>query len=150
MNLTRRGFLKLLGAAAAAAGVGIAGIPAMDKRRDPYVVAGESVSHIGPAPGGFIGSKVVHEVQAWDGVGYPVLLHSGIYGGGRALERYYDFDLADFQREVPDRFWHSQQNWDRYPNVHTYVREQRFGESVLEAMRKLNFRGVKPPPGAIA
>jgi len=106
------------------------------------------VSYIGPHPGGFCGSQLVHEVGQWDGVGYPVLCWNHAFGSKRALERYYDFDLVNFLREVPRDFWHHRPNVHRYPNVHTFVREKRFGETVVEAMQKLNFVGVKLPISA--
>lgn len=144
MLISRRGFLKLIGAAIAAG----AAVPAFTKSRTPYVVAGEVVDYIGHHPGGFIGGQIVHEVGAWDGVGYPVLLWNNAYGPRRDLERYYDFDLANFTRDVPRDFWHHASNRAKYPNVHTWFREQRFGETVAEAMRKLNFVGVRMPSAA--
>lgn len=141
MLISRRGFLKLIGAAIASG----ATVPAFAKSRTPYVTAGEMVSYIGRSPGGFCGDQLVHEVSQWDGVGYPVLCWNNSYGPRRALERYYDFELANFRREVPHDFWHHHGNVVRYPNVHTFVREQRFGETVIEAMRKLNFTSVKLP-----
>jgi hypothetical protein len=137
--ITRRSFLKLLGLAAAAGAV----IPALDMRRLPYVNAGEVVSWIGhcPHPDAFIGGKVVREVLPWDGVGYPVLVCNGAYGQHRALERYYDVDLAAFNREVPRNFWHKPEN-RRFPNVHTWLRMQRYGESIEVAVQNLNFVGI--------
>lgn len=144
MLISRRGFLKLIGAAIASG----ATVPAFSKHRAPYVAAGEVVDYIGHHPGGFCGGQLVHEVGQWDGVGYPVLCWNTSYGPGRALERYYDFDLADFRREVPSGFWHHPGTRAKYPNVHTWIREQRFGETVVEAMRKLNFVGVRMPSAA--
>jgi hypothetical protein len=141
MNLSRRRFLKLVSAAIAAG----ATIPALAKHRAPYVRVGEGVSYIGHHPGGFAGSQIVHKIGQWDGVGYPVLLWNNALGRNRALERYYDFDLSDFFRDVPRDFWHHQAVREKYPNVHTWVREQRFGETMIEAMRKLNFVCIKPP-----
>ena len=140
MMVSRRGFLKLIGAALAAG----ATIPAIAKNRMPYVSDGEVVGYIGHHPGGFIGCKLVHKVEPWDGVGYPVHLWTNAYGSNRKTERYYDFDLADFEREIPNGFW-SLPGSKKYPNVHTWLREQRFGETVAEAMRHLNFYGVRNP-----
>lgn len=137
--ITRRSFLKLLGIAAAAGAV----VPALQLGRQPYVLPGQVATYIGHHPGGFIGGMSVYEVLPWDGVGYPVLLWNNSYGKHRALERYYDADLADMNRELPERFWHSAEN-RKYPNVHTYIRVQRFGESMEQAMRHLNFVGVRP------
>ncbi len=144
MLISRRGFLKLIGAAIASG----ATVPAFAKHRAPYVATGEVVDYIGHHPGGFCGGQLVHEVGQWDGVGYPVLSWNNAYGPRRALERYYDFDLANLRREVPSDFWHHPGARAKYPNVHTWVREQRFGETVVEAMRKLNFVGVWMPSAA--
>ena len=140
MLISRRGFLKLIGSALASG----ATVPAFAKTRQPYVSKGEVVAYVGHCPGGFTGSQLVHEVEAWDGVGYPVQCWNNAYGTRRALERYYDFDLADFLREVPKDFW-SMPGSKKYPNVHTWLREKRFGETVAEAMRHLNFAGVRMP-----
>jgi len=53
-------------------------------------------------------------------------------------EIYYDLDLADLNREVPRYFWHEPENSKRYPKVHTYVREKRYGETVHQAIKVLN------------
>ncbi|MDT4870860.1 hypothetical protein FQZ97_1059570 [compost metagenome] len=137
--ITRRSFLKLLGLAAAAGAV----IPALDLGRAPYVNAGELVSWIGhcPHPDAFIGGKSVHAVLPWDGAGYPVLVWNNAFGAPRALERYYDVDLADFNREIPRGFWHNPAN-RRFPNVHTWLRIQRYGESIEAAAHHLNFVGI--------
>lgn len=140
MLISRRGFLKLISAALASG----ATIPAIAKTRNPYVSEGEAVSYIGHCPGGFIGSQLVHKVDPWDGFGYPVHLWNNAYGTRRATERYYDFDLSNFTRDVPHGFW-SMPGSAKYPNVHTWMREQRFGETVAEAMRHLNFSGVRAP-----
>lgn len=142
-EITRRSFLKLFASAVAIGAV----VPAMDINRLPYVTLGESVSYIGGrGPNGesqgFIGGTSIRNILPWDGVGYPVEVWNGIYGSGSGLETYYDFDLANFYREVPDQFWWSEENCRKYPNVHTYVREKRFGESITEAIQKLNYAGI--------
>lgn len=141
MLISRRGFLKLIGAAIASGAV----VPAFAKTRDPYVSKGDIASYVGHCPGGFTGGQLMHEVEAWDGIGYRVQCWNNALGQHRALERYFhDFDLADVNREIPTGFW-SHPGSARYPNVHTWIREQRFGETVAEAMRKLNFVGVRMP-----
>lgn len=132
MNISRRGFLKLIGSAIASGAV----VPAFAKQRKPYVTEGEVVSWIGSCPGGFTGGQLVAKVEDWDGVGFPVLCWNNSYGPARKLERYYDFDLADFKREVPAGFW-TMPGSKKYPNVHVWVREQRFGETVVEAISTL-------------
>ena len=136
--LTRRSFLKLIGIATAAGAV----VPALQFGREPYVIKGELVDYIGARrPGGFIGSCSVVEVHPWDGVGYPVDVRPNTFGRADERERYYDADLANMQREVPAKFWHAPAN-RKYPNVHTFIRVQRFGETLEQAVRHLNFYGV--------
>lgn len=139
MNITRRGFLKLI-AASVAAGMHV---PAFSKSRQPYIKLGEVADYIGPRPSGFIGGRVVAEIESWDGVGYPVRLWTSGTGQHKTVDRFYDFDLANFVREIPRGFW-SMPGSDRYPNVHTWLRVQRFGESVSEAIEHLNFVSVDP------
>lgn len=137
MTWTRRQFLKALAGAAAALGV-----PWYFHRiREPYVAKGEVVDYIGRTPGGFIGGVLVAAVGEWDGVGYPIIVRAGQWPA--RTERYYDHDLAAFRREVPERFWHLPGHREVYPNVHTYVRVQRFGETREEAIRHLNFAGIR-------
>ncbi len=141
MNITRRGFLKFIASLPVALAV-----PAFSKTRSPYVVTGEGVDYIGSRRTGqptFIGSCLVDSIGEFDGVGYPVVLMNQSYGPARAPEgTFYDFDLSNFNRDVPKHFWHDPENVRRYPNVHTYVREQRFGESVVQAIEKLNFATI--------
>ena len=135
MNITRRRFLQLVGVALAS-GVNV---PAFASGRDPYVKEGEVASFIGHCPGGFVGGQQVRQILPWDGVGYPVDLMNNAYGKHLTTERFYDFDLADLRREVPPRFWWLEENRRRYNNVHTYIRVKRFGETVEQAVRHLNF-----------
>ena len=39
-----------------------------------------------------------------------------------------DHDLANFNKEIPEGFWASRENNRLYPNVHAFVRFNRFGE----------------------
>lgn len=141
MLISRRGFLKLIGTAVAAGAV----VPAMTVGRAPYVSAGEVVDYIGRAPDGFIGGLVVHNVGAWDGAGYPVQCWNNSYPRRAEGACYYDFDLANFRREVPPGFW-TLPGSKKYPNVHTWVRVQRFGESLAEAVQRLNFATIRVSP----
>lgn len=137
--LTRRSFLKLAVAAAAAQII----VPAWTPPRDPYVKVDWYVDYIGRHPGGFIGSARVLDVGAWDSIGYPVTLEDPIYMYCRErrplTQRIYDFDLCILREEYPPHIWHHEENRRRYPNVHTYVRTKRFGESIADAIRSLNF-----------
>lgn len=139
--LTRRGFLGLMAAVAASGVI----VPALQLPRKPYITAEDgTVSYIGAVPGGFTGSLVVHRIRDWDGHGYPVELWNGLGGSHRGIERYYDFDLVNFNRELPPRFW-STHSMKEVPNVHTWLRTQRFGETVAQAMDHLKFVGVRLP-----
>jgi len=72
------------------------------------------------------------------------VVHSGVYGGvGDPYETYCDVDLSEFNRDVPSGFWGIDGNQEKYPNVHTYVRMQRYGESIEEAITQLNFAGTR-------
>lgn len=133
MLMKRRTLIKGLMALALSQGIKV---PAFALNREPYVsVESDPVGYIGPNPGGFIGGQCVTFVDKWDGVGYPVTLNSNSYPPEKEI--YYDFDLADLNKEVPDGFWGNPEN-DKYPNVHTYVRMQRFGETLRESIIKLN------------
>lgn len=135
---TRRSFLQIVAATIAA---GIA-IPAMAEKRAAYVSKGAVTSFVGRAPGGFIGGQLVHAVHEWDGIGYPVDTCNNSYGRALELERYYDFDLADFKREIPPDFWHHGAHAG-YPNVHTWLRSQRFGETMAQAIEGLNLYSTR-------
>lgn len=133
--VSRRFFLKLAGAALASGII----VPALTPPRDPYVREGEVVSYIGlgrhPDVPTFIGATTVAEIGHWDGAGYPCLLRSYTVGERFMPTRFYDTDLACFNREIPNRFWWSEHNQRRYKNVHVYVREQRYGEIPPEIIR---------------
>lgn len=134
--VSRRSFLKLAGAALAAGLI----VPAWTPPRKPYVHVGQAVDYIGPAPHGFTGSTLVHSVGEWDQIGYPVTLRSQCFRPGALMEhRIYDFDLCTLRDEYPPDFWHHDENRRLYNNVHTYVRTKRFGETIVEAVAKLNF-----------
>ncbi len=133
--ITRRSFLKLAGAAAAA---GIL-VPAWTPPRKPYVANGQAVDYIGRAGGGFIGGTLVHSVGEWDQIGYPVIVLDQGFPSRPTSRPIYDLDLCLLRDEVPADFWHHQGNRDLYPNVHTYVRVKRFGQTIAQAIESLNF-----------
>jgi hypothetical protein len=137
MKITRRALLKGIAAVAITAGINI---PAFSSRREPYVFVGEVVDYIGHSPGGFIGGQAVEYVGSWDGVGFPVVLRTNTYPSGH--ETYYDVDLAAFRREIPNDFWHNPKH-KKFPNVHTWLRMQRYGESMREAIVKMNLASSK-------
>lgn len=135
--ITRRSFLKLAVAASAAGLI----VPAFTPPREPYVRVGWAVDYIGRAgqPGSFIGSTLVHAVGEWDQIGYPVTLTDQGFPARPTRHRIYDFDLCVLREEVPARFWADPANVAKYPNVHTFMREKRFGETVAQAIQSLNF-----------
>ncbi len=136
--ISRRRFLQL-GAAAAAASVIV---PALTAPRTPYVVPGEVVNFIGlalhPEPT-FTGGAIVGKVHEWDGLGFPCTVMNQGYGSayGPMPHRFYDTDLCNFRRELPGGFWHDPSRRSKYPNVHAYVREQRYGEPVSVMLAKM-------------
>lgn len=146
LTLTRRAFLALTGWSAVAR-------PALAcSIRDPFVVAGESVDSIiwhlwddtrNPAP---TGPLFVHEIHPWDGQGYPItLMRCGWRVDDRTFFKgFHDFEWSNLRRDVPDRFWRDPAKIQRYPNVHSYVREIRFGEHP-DVMRKcMEFNRLHP------
>lgn len=142
LHLSRRRFLQIASAAAVVGAVA----PVLAAPRDPYVVAGEVVSFIGlalhPEPT-FIGGALVREVLPWDGVGFPCVLSDHGNATASMAHRFYDADLCNFRRELPDQFWHDPARAAKYPNVHAYVREQRYGEPVTVMLAKMNrARGI--------
>lgn len=141
VNLTRRVVLGLFGALpfyrpSLAAPV-----------RKPYVQVDEWVDSIiwhlwddprNPAP---TGPLYVSEIKEWDGIGYPITLTST---GWRIEDRvphygFYDFEWVNFRRELPDRFWADPSRVERYPNVHSYIREKRFGEHPSAMRDRMEF-----------
>lgn len=134
INITRRSFLKGLVALAISTGLSV---PAFTDSRAPYVAVGDIVNHIGPSPG-FIGGQRVVRILPFDGIGYPVITAVNGFNKNPKEEIYYDIDLADFLKEIPAGFWHKAEN-NIYPNVHTWIRMKRYGETMREAITKLNF-----------
>lgn len=132
--ISRRTFLKGLAALAVTCGVKLS---AFSGTRDPYVAVGDIVNYIGPSPG-FVGGQIVVSVMPFDGAGYPVVTVVNGFSSRLVEETYYDIDLANFQTEVPVDFWHEKSN-SIYPNVHTWLRMKRYGETIKEAILKLNF-----------
>lgn len=146
MTASRRLFLQ--GVAALVAST--AAPPALARGRLPYVEAGAWVDslvwHMWDRPAAPFGPMLVHEIDPWDGTGYPIILAKC---GWRTEDRehfagWYDFEWSDLRRDVPKDFWHHHTT-DQYPNVHAYVREQRFGESP-EIMRMTMERNMLTGP----
>jgi hypothetical protein len=135
MAITRRVFLKIIATALATPAVAKM-VPAFIGTRSSYVIKEDgTASYIGPKGDGFTGACAIKEVKDWDGTGYPVVVYKNTFCTPLETETYYDFELANFQREVPDRFWWNPEN-KKYPNVHTYVLEKRFGLTLSEAIKK--------------
>ncbi len=139
MELSRRRFIQI---ASASAAIGFIS-PALAAPRNPYVIVGEAVSFIGlakhPEPT-FTGTNVVREVYDWDGVGYPCDVAYSFFGKSPS-QRIYDADLCDFRKELDTEvttFW-QRPGMRKYPNVHAYVREKRFGEPVSFMLERLGY-----------
>jgi len=119
IDITRRRFL-ILAASASAAGLVV---PAFTPPRQPYVKVNTYVDYIGmnlhPLPE-FMGSARVLETGYWPNP-QPAM-----------KDMFYDSDLSIMRDEYPAGIWHSQANCDRYPNVHAYIREKRYGEDPLK------------------
>jgi len=140
VDITRRQFLKALAAATVAAQIPVS---AFSATRMPCVNVGEAVDYIGhhPYPGP-LGSPIVLEVGSWDGLGYPIVLDiCGRYPS--AVAKGYDFDFAVLRNEYPPDIWGHPENRAKYPNVQTYIRTRRFGETVEEAIRHLNYTSTE-------
>jgi hypothetical protein len=143
MELSRRSFLKFIASLPALS------VPfAFSAERDCYVELNTTVNYIGHCPGGFVGSSLVKEILPFDGTGYPVVLEAQSYWfAPNTLSivkndntvTYYDFELSNFLKDVPSNFWHDPENCRKYNNVHTYIRVKRYGETVEEAIKQLNF-----------
>lgn len=133
-NISRRSFLKGLAALAVTAGLKLS---AFSGTRQPYVEVGDIVNFIGPSPG-FIGGQLVVKVLPFDGTGYPVVTLENGFCNPSVEGTYYDIDLANFHKEIPADFWHDKAN-SIYPNVHTWLRMKRYGETIKEAILRLNF-----------
>lgn len=137
MEITRRFFLRGLLAVPIVVGAPKLLVARPPLPREPYVKARQPVSYIGlalhPAPT-FIGSQIVKSVGEWNGQFYPVVLDTGLFGSRREYETFPDHDLSDFLAELPQNFWHTCSTHE-WPNVHSWVRHQRFGEhpSVMRA-----------------
>jgi hypothetical protein len=136
--ISRRLFLKFLGTALTTPAV-YKLVPAFSETRKPYVLENDlTVDYVGPAGSGFIGGQSIKSVKPWDGTGYPVETYKNSFKTPRETETYYDFELVNFNRELPDNFWLNPKN-KKYNNVHTYIVEKRFGITLAEAIKKLNY-----------
>lgn len=136
LKLSRRLLIQMAGLVVASPAL------AAPSPRAPYLEPGEIVQdlffHQWDRPGAPVGPLLVHEIKPWDGRGYPVILRSMRSWGGDKEDYYdawYDHDWFNHLRHVPARFWHDPAKCERYPNIHAYVREQRFGEHP-DVMRK--------------
>ena len=132
--ITRRLFLKRLAGAIAVA----VALPLVITPRQPYVIHGDVLDYIGRCPG-FIGGKLVKEIRGWTGKCYPVIAS---YGYGDLTTLYSDADLCCFYRELPEKFWWSR-TYGQFPNVHSYVRMKRYGETIDQAILALDLFGAE-------
>lgn len=148
MIINRREFISLTGVAAAAST-----LPALAPLvREPYVLEKEWVDSIvwhlwddlrNPAP---TGPLFVSEVKPWDGKGYPITLaKTGWHKDREFFDGWYDFEWVNLRRELPANFWHHH-SASIYPNVHSYIREQRFGEPPSVMRARMVFNNSNPLP----
>lgn len=137
LKISRRALLGALAAAPFVPAIVAAAVP--DPHREPYVLKDEWVTSIvwhvweKPVAAPSVGDLLVHDILPWDGKGYPIVLaECGWKVEDRILYHgHYDFEWSNLRRDVPENFWHNPDRTWRYPNVHSYVREQRFGESPM-------------------
>lgn len=119
--------------------------------RAPFVVPGEIVDsivwHLWDEPMAPVGPVWVHEVLPWDGKGYPIVIKTIGHFETLLYDGWYDHEWANLRREVPGQFWAMHGNEERYPNVHAYIRELRFGEHP-SVMRRTMERNHQLGPGA--
>lgn len=82
-----------------------------------------------PAP---TGPLWVESVGEWDGIGYPVVLYGSSlpFTEKKRFFGFYDHEWAPLRAEAPD--WYYGHNfYPAFPNIHSYIREKRFGESPI-------------------
>lgn len=148
MKPTRRGFLQTI---AGVIGTTAVGLPVFAATRPSFVEEGEIVIslifHMWDRPRAPTGPIWVHKILDWDGTGYPLILktHDWPPGGWQYYDGWYDFEWSNFRRDVPARFW-AFHSTDRYPNVHSYVREKRFGEHPSVMRRIMDNNTLFGPP----
>lgn len=153
ITITRRLFLRGLISVPIAVGLPHL-LEARTLHRQPYVRPGQVVDYIGlnlhPSPT-FIGGAIVGEVGDWDGEAYPCRLVFG-YGRHQEVMTFPDHDLALLREDVPRQFWGIPGNNERWPNVHAYVRWNRFGEdpAVMRARMNAARHGLPWPHRAVA
>lgn len=125
MKFTRRGFI-------ASAFLPALAVPAMvAAHRAAFVEVGDDVSFLyfedwtRPVYPCTI-SAFVERVGEWNGSFYPIIL-SEYRHSGRIYWDSSDAEWCMFRKEIPEFRW-NMAGACRYPNIHAYVREKRFGE----------------------
>ena len=145
--MKRRDFLVGLGLSPLAAAIPSSSLSL--PTREPYGKGGDFpdsiVWHMWERPLMPIGPLRVTDVLPYDGVGYPIIVATL---GWREQDRVhypggYDHDWSVIRRDVPGQFW-AQPGSSRYPNIHAYIREQRFGEPP-SVMREAMDRNQRAP-----
>jgi len=129
MQITRRVFTSSMVAAALIA------LPSVAfSFREPFVSVGDDVSFLNfedwsrPRQPSIVSAFVEH-IGEWDGQSYPIIL-SHLRGRGSEYWDAIDAEWCIFRREVPDFHWRDV-SAARYPNIHSFVREKRFGEDPM-------------------
>ena len=144
MHITRRAFIASTVAAA------LLPLPSLAlPSRSPFVEVGDDVSFLyfedwsRPMQPTTISAFVEH-VGEWDGRAYPIVLSRHYLGSGFEFWDAIDAEWSMFRKEIPDFHWRNVR-CDRYPNIHSFVREKRFGEdprAVSAQMRHNRLHGT--------
>lgn len=82
-----------------------------------------------------ISARVEH-VGAWNGAAYPIVLSYYVH---KHVEYWdgVDSEWCMFRKELPNFSWRDVP-LGRYPNIHAYVREKRFGEDPSRMAAQMN------------
>lgn len=145
MQLNRRKFI-IGSIAIATLPVPAIAVPA----RDPFVEVGDGVSFLyfedWTRPFQPNGPLDVEAVGAWNGDHYPISLRRFDHGNVVYFDAI-DSEWVMFRKEVPEFSWADHSD-GRYPNIHAYVREKRFGEDPRAMAFQMEMNRIeRPRPG---
>lgn len=154
MQISRR---QLMVGAGAFSASGLLPLSAESAVREPFLKEGDLVHSIvwhiwdHPLNPGPFGTTRVESVGAWDGIGYPIVLAGPplpFLENVRVLG-FYDHEWSSLREEVPD--WYDDPGHEPFPNIHSYVRWRRFGESpwVMREIMEINRTSGSSPLGRI-
>ena len=134
MRLNRRQFI------ASAVAVSVIPTPTLAAVRKPFVRKGMSVSFLyfedwsRPHQPQTISANV-ERIGDWNGSAYPIVL-SEYSHPARTYWDGIDSEWCCFREEFPDFSWKNVSS-DVYPNIHSYVREKRFGEDPRDMAQRM-------------